>query len=408
MPKIVTPLTLAQVKAARAKDKMYKMPDGGGLALWVLPSGKKSWRLQYRRPTDGKSDTLTLGLFPKFGLADARQWRDEMLNKIAAGRNPKAVSDDVASVFRFENCLSRWYERWEKSGGKFGDGKNERYARAVLAALEENIIPDFKGRDIRTIETHEVVLSLRKMEKRGVLEYLRRVKSSLNLMFDYFVAEGTIKINPVTIIGKQVFQRAKERHFDSLKYDDLPILIEKIETADGIGDRARLLIYWQLLSMTRPAEAAGTILKEIDLKKGVWEIPLERMKTRPHIVPLSSALVQIYNEAIKLNINGIYLFEGSGFKKSLSRETVRLKLRQKMKLETTAHGLRSLARTYLREKHKIRRDVGELLLSHGIADKTERAYDRSELLEERREALELFGRDVMELREKYRRRKDGE
>ena len=166
--------------------------------------------------------------------------------------------------------------------------------------------------------------------------------------------------------------------------------------------------YWQLLSMTRPAEAAGTMLKEIDLKKGVWEIPLERMKTRPHIVPLSSALVQIYNEAIKLNINGIYLFEGSGFKKSLSRETVRLKLRQKMKLETTAHGLRSLARTYLREKHKIRRDVGELLLSHGIADKTERAYDRSELLEERREALELFGRDVMELREKYRRRKDGE
>ena len=132
------------------------------------------------------------------------------------------------------------------------------------------------------------------------------------------------------------------------------------------------------------------------------------MKTRAHIVPLSSALLQIYNEAIKLNVNGIYLFEGSGFIKSLDRETVRLKLRRKMKLDTTAHGLRSLARTYLREKHKIRRDVGELLLSHGIADKTERAYDRSELLEERREALELFGRDVMELREKYRRRKAGE
>lgn len=68
MPKIVIPLTLAQVKAARAKDKMYKLSDGGGLALWVLPSGKKSWRLQYRRPTDGKADTLTLGLFPKFGM----------------------------------------------------------------------------------------------------------------------------------------------------------------------------------------------------------------------------------------------------------------------------------------------------------------------------------------------------
>lgn len=29
MPKIVTPLTLAQVKAAKAKDKIYKLPDGG-------------------------------------------------------------------------------------------------------------------------------------------------------------------------------------------------------------------------------------------------------------------------------------------------------------------------------------------------------------------------------------------
>ena len=407
MPKIVTPLTLAKIKTARPKDKIYKMPDGGGLALWILPSGKKSWRLQYKRPDDGKADTLTLGLFPKFGLADARQWRDEMLAKIAAGRNPKAVSDDVAAEFRFENCVVRWYERWAKSGGKMGDGKNERYALAVLAALEENIIPDFKGRDIRTIETREIVLSLRKMETRGVLEYLRRVKGSLNLMFDYFVAEGTIKINPVSIIGKQVFQRPKERHFESLRHDELPLLIEKLETADGIGERARLLIYWQLLSMTRPAEAAGTMLKEIDLKKGVWEIPLERMKTRPHIVPLSSALVQIYNEAIRLNINGISLFEGSGFKKPLHQETARLKLSQKMKLDTTAHGLRSLARTYLREKYKIRRDVGELLLSHGIADKTERAYDRSELLEERREALELFGRDVMALREKFRRKNGG-
>lgn len=408
MPKIVTPLTLAQVKAARAKDKMYKLPDGGGLALWVLPSGKKSWRLQYRRPTDGKSDTLTLGFFPKFGLADARQWRDEILKKIGEGKDPKIISDDVTAKYRFENCLAVWYDRWARSGGKDGRGKAPRYAKAVLSALELNAIPVFKGRDIRTIETAEIVEMLRKMEARGVLEYLRRVKGNLNLMFDYYVADGTLKSNPVTVIGKQVFDKPKERHFKSLKYDELPLLIEKLETADGIGERARLLIYWQLLSMTRPSEAAGTLLKEIDLNQKTWEIPLERMKTRPHIVPLSSALLKIYNEAIKLNVNGIYLFEGSGFTKSLDRETVRLKLRRKMKLDTTAHGLRSLARTYLREKHKIRRDVGELLLSHGIADKTERAYDRSELLEERREALELFGQDVMELREKYRRRKDSE
>jgi integrase len=400
MPKIVTPLTLAQVKAARAKDKIYKLPDGGGLALWVLPSGRKSWRMQCRY--DGKSDTLTLGLYPEYSLADARAWREEILQKIREGKNPKILSDDVSARYRFENCLVEWFERWVRGGGKVGKGKSERYAKNVLSALELNIVPVFKGRDIRTIKTAEIVDVLRKMEQRGVLEYLRRVKGSLNLMFDYYVASGVIESNPVAVIGKQVFDRPQERHFAALSPKDLPLLIEKIETTDGIGERARLLIYWQLLSMTRPSEAVGTMLSELDLSRAIWEIPIERMKTRAHIVPLSSALLQIYREAMKLNVNGIYLFEGAGYKKHLDRETVRLKLRRKMGLDTTAHGLRSLARTYLREVHKIRRDVGELLLSHGIADKTERAYDRSELIDERREALELWGNDVMNLRKKYR------
>lgn len=401
MPKIVTPLSLSQIKTAKPKEKVYKLPDGGGLALWILPSGSKSWRLQYRRP-DGKMNTLTLGLFPRFGLADARAWRKEMLEKIRNGTDPKAISADVGAEFRFENCLVLWFEKWKKSGGKQGMGKNPRYAGQVLSALELNVLPFFKGKDIRSIKTADIVAVLRKMEERGALEYLRRVKGALGLMFDYFVADGSITINPVSVIGKQVFDRPPERHFDTLRFDELPLLVEKLETSKGIGERARLLIYWQLLSMTRPSEAAGTRLDEINLKAGTWEIPIERMKTRPHVVPLSSALTRIYFEALRLNVNGVFLFEGSGFTKSLSSETVRLKLRTKMGLDTTAHGLRSLARTYLREVYKVRRDVGELLLSHGITDKTERAYDRSELLEERREMLENLGRDVMALREKYR------
>ena len=43
-----------------------------------------------------------------------------------------------------------------------------------------------------------------------------------------------------------------------------------------------------------------------------------------------------------------------------------------------------------------------MLLSHVISDKTERAYDRSELLDERLEMLENLGRDVMALRDRYR------
>ncbi|QMT34464.1 integrase arm-type DNA-binding domain-containing protein [Conchiformibius steedae] len=403
MPKIVIPLTPAQVKGAKPKPKMYKLPDGGGLALWVLPSGKKSWRLTYTRP-NGKQDTLTLGMYPDHSLADARDWRAEIKAKLAAGKNPKSIATDTGAQYRFENRLAEWHERWARQGGKQGRGKNPKYAAQVLAAIEANILPDFKGRDVRTLTTAEIVKVLRKMEKRGVLEYLQRVKTSLGLMFDYLVADGTVTHNPVRLIGKQVFDKPKEKHFDALLPQDLPLLIERLETTKKLSPSNKLLIYWQLLSMTRPNEAAETPIKEIDLEKEIWEIPLERMKTRPHIVPLSTALKQIYREAMELNVKGIYLFEGQGFLKPKDVETARQQLRNTLNLPTTAHGLRTLATTYLRDTYKISKEIRDLLLSHHDKNKTDRAYDRAEFLDERRDALEKWGNDVMALREKYRRK----
>jgi hypothetical protein len=36
-----------QVKAARPKDKPYKLADEKGLYLFVSPTGLKSWRMKY-------------------------------------------------------------------------------------------------------------------------------------------------------------------------------------------------------------------------------------------------------------------------------------------------------------------------------------------------------------------------
>ena len=44
MPKIVTPLTDTQVKNAKPKDKPYKLADGGGMYIEVMPTGFKLWR----------------------------------------------------------------------------------------------------------------------------------------------------------------------------------------------------------------------------------------------------------------------------------------------------------------------------------------------------------------------------
>jgi len=49
---------------------------------------------------------------------------------------------------------------------------------------------------------------------------------------------------------------------------------------------------------------------------------------------------------------------------------------------------RRRARTYLREELHINNDVAEKLLAHSLGTKTQTAYNRSELLVERKDALE--------------------
>ena len=66
--------------------KLKKLVDGGGLQLWVQPSGARLWRLAYRFA--GKQKLLALGVYPSCLLAKARQARDEAKRLLAQGLDP--------------------------------------------------------------------------------------------------------------------------------------------------------------------------------------------------------------------------------------------------------------------------------------------------------------------------------
>ena len=64
-------LTVLDVKNAKPRAKPYKLADGGGLYLEVMPNGSRYWRMKYRFA--GKEGRLALGVFPEVSLKDARQ-----------------------------------------------------------------------------------------------------------------------------------------------------------------------------------------------------------------------------------------------------------------------------------------------------------------------------------------------
>lgn len=71
-------LTDLQVKAAKAKDKPYKLGDSGGLYLLVTVAGGRLWNLKYR--VEGREKKLSFGAYPDISLLEARTKRDEARN----------------------------------------------------------------------------------------------------------------------------------------------------------------------------------------------------------------------------------------------------------------------------------------------------------------------------------------
>lgn len=59
-------LTNSIVKAAKAKDKPYKLTDSARLYLLISVSGSKIWKWNYR--LDDKDTTYTIGEYPLISL----------------------------------------------------------------------------------------------------------------------------------------------------------------------------------------------------------------------------------------------------------------------------------------------------------------------------------------------------
>lgn len=55
------PLTQGDIDDLDAKERPYRVSDGGGLHLLVKPNGSKLWRLAYRFPK-GTSSTCAYGV----------------------------------------------------------------------------------------------------------------------------------------------------------------------------------------------------------------------------------------------------------------------------------------------------------------------------------------------------------
>lgn len=76
----------SSIQALKPKGAPYKVFDGGGLYLFVHPSGSKRWRLKYRWA--GKESSLSFGGYPDVSVEQARVLAEDARNQLKSGINP--------------------------------------------------------------------------------------------------------------------------------------------------------------------------------------------------------------------------------------------------------------------------------------------------------------------------------
>ncbi len=181
------PLTVAEIKAAKAHDKGYLLRDGQNLVLWISKAGTKSWQVRYRH--FGKENTATLGRFPSLSLAQARTKRDEVMRLVRDGLDPNVakrnsiLSAQLAASDSFEVVATDWFETRMQNRSKSHRDRTWR-------ALEKDIFPFLSKRPISDISAPELLQVLRKIEARGAIETAHRAKQTAGQIFRFGIATG--------------------------------------------------------------------------------------------------------------------------------------------------------------------------------------------------------------------------
>lgn len=375
-------LTDAAIK--RLPDTQKRYSDGGGLYLWVKPSGRY-W--VFRVTTGEKETMMSFGAYPDVSLQEARQRaaaarlvsRDGM-NPVQHKRNEKARRESEAITF--EQVARQLFDSKK-------DRCTEQYLKDLNRSMEIHVYPKWNGREIGSIVPREVIALASGIEKSG--RYLaHKMTARLSEIFEYAVSLGYIQYSPVNKATHKSLKPHTRENMAAIAFDELPDFLRRFEDYRGFRI-TKLAIRFLMLTFIRTGELRKLEWSWVDAETQEIRIPAAAMKARrDHILPLSRQALAVLHDTKELTGKFKLIFPMySDYEKPASENIVLTVIhRLGYKGRMTGHGFRSLARSKLAEEG-FSRDALELQLAHTISkDSTEAAYNRATYIDERRRMMQ--------------------
>jgi integrase len=253
-----------------------------GLRLRLTVAGAKSWVLACRDRL-GRMRRFPLGLYPKMGIAAAREAartlrvkvRDEGADPIAARRRDRSVGAAARSGV---GTLKAILDAYGAPGGgapvswELGRSRVER----VLKALLEKPVDRMVAADIQS-EADRYPLP------KTASFVIRTLRPGLK-----WAAERGMCSEALAALKQRTSPTRRHR---VLSRAELAALLPILRVAERPYAAA---MHFMLLTLARREEVAGMQRRHLDLKTATWTIPAELTKNRePHVIPLSRQAIAL-------------------------------------------------------------------------------------------------------------------
>ena len=372
------------VAFCRTVKEPGRYTDGYGLMLVVKPTGGKSWiqRLVIR----GKRRDIGLGPLDRVSLAQARRTAFENRNAAREGGDPTA-REEVRAIPTFgeaaDTVIAMHAGTWRDGG------KSEARWRATLETyafprLGRKSVAEITASDVLAVLTHDGFWNAKR-------ESAKRVRQRISTIMDWAAAQGYRKDNPCHALKAALPKTGHQRqHRRALPYAAVHGALAKVR-ASGAWWATKAAFEFLVLTAARSGEVRGARWDEIEFEAATWTVPGDRTKTsRPHRVPLSGQALEVLRDAAELRDSTGLVFPSA---RGLVMSDMTLsKLIKELGIEAVPHGFRSSFRMWAAERTNVPREVAEFALAHVVGDEAERAYQRSDLFERRRDLMQAWAR----------------
>ena len=357
----------------------------GALSIEVLASGKKRWHYRRRIAGRGAIVKLSLGLYPAYSIADARQWANGLNLQMDAGIDPRESARQELRLATM--TVDRAHELYMEAVREGRSSRAKRINKPRTVADKQDIyrrdIAPKLGRKIIYEVTEADLIKLVEAKGKKARVRANRLAAELKVFFGWTASlrglEVGLEVDPARRLGDLRFPETPRSR--RLALQEIAWFLDALVEEERDYQRGMLL--W-LLTAARLAEVCEARSEE--LCGGVWTIPAVRTKNsvehRIALGPWGRSLMQAEGE---------WAFPAPKLDGPRSRNcwyVARNRVRKRMEKSAgrpierfTPHDFRRTCRSNTK-RLKVDFETAEAMLNH-VKKGLERTYDTYELEDEK-------------------------